>query len=82
VPGDVKPLVIQPLDLYEKLKTLEGRWISPDPLLAFLREETVTANELARMPRRSTYGVRAADVEAALREQLARPKTYSIRWRE
>jgi len=82
VPGDVKPLVIQPLDLYEKLKTLEGRWISPDPLIAFLRDETVTAADLARMPRRSTLNVRAGDVETAVKEQFSRPDTYSIRWRE
>jgi hypothetical protein len=82
VPGDVKPLVIEPIDLYEKIKVLEGRWISPDPLLAFLREETVTAGDLARAPRRSTLNVRASDIEAALREQFSRPETYSIRWRE
>jgi hypothetical protein len=82
VPGDVKPLVIEPIDLFEKLKTLEGRWISPDPLLAFMREETVTPDGLARMPRRSTFGVRASDIEAAVREQFSRPDTYSIRWRE
>ena len=82
VPGDVKPLVIQPIDLYEKIKVLEGRWISPDPLLAFMREETVTVGDLARAPRRSTFGVRASDIEAAVREQFSRPDTYSIRWRE
>lgn len=82
VPGDVKSLVIEPIDLYEKIKTLEGRWISPDPLLAFMREETLTAADLARLPRKSTFGVRASDIEAALREQFSRPETYSIRWRE
>jgi hypothetical protein len=82
VPGDVKPLVIEPIDLLAKVKTLEGRWISPDPLVAFLRDETVTAADLARLPRRSTLNVRPSDVEAALREQFARPAEYSISWRE
>lgn len=82
VPGDTKPLVIEPIDLLEKVKTLEGRWISPDPLVAFLRDQKVTADDLARMPRRSTSSVRASDVEAALREQFSRPETYSIRWRD
>ncbi|HEX2120772.1 MAG TPA: hypothetical protein VHL59_03945 [Thermoanaerobaculia bacterium] len=91
VPGEVlhsegftksqNDLVIEPIDLLAAVGRLEGRWISPDPLAALLREETPTAKQLAEMPRRSTAVVSASDVAAALREQLARPRTYVVRWR-
>jgi hypothetical protein len=82
VPGDEKPLVIEPIDLLESIKSLEGRWISPDPLVAFLREENLSAEQLARQTRRATFNVTAADIESALRAQLTKPRTLSVRWRD
>ncbi|HEX8616460.1 MAG TPA: hypothetical protein VF911_02635 [Thermoanaerobaculia bacterium] len=82
VPGEEKPLVIEPVELFESLKSLEGRWISPDPLIAFLREENLTAEQLARQPRRATFNVSATDIASAVREQLTKPRTLSIRWRD
>ncbi|HKR67078.1 MAG TPA: hypothetical protein VJZ00_25350, partial [Thermoanaerobaculia bacterium] len=91
VPGDViaiegfkssKELVIEPVNLYASIAGLEGKWISPDPLAAALREQIPTAEELASMPRRSTAFVPASNVADAIREQLVRPKSYVIRWRD
>lgn len=92
VPGEVlasegftksqNDLVIEPVDLMGAIGKLEGKWISPDPLAALLREETPTAKQLGEMPRRSTAVVNASDVAAAVREQLARSRTYVIRWRD
>jgi len=93
VPGDImstegfasqkdRTLVIEPVDLFASIAALEGRWIAPDPLAAMLREQAPTADELAAMPHRSTTIIPAADVAEAIREQLARPKSYAVRWRE
>jgi hypothetical protein len=90
-PGDViasegftekgNEVTIEPVDLFASLEKLEGRWISPDPLAGMLREEKVTSAELARMERKSTAVISASEVTSAIREQLARPRSYVVRWR-
>ncbi|HYI11319.1 MAG TPA: hypothetical protein VEK57_19850 [Thermoanaerobaculia bacterium] len=77
-----KRAVIEPVSLFDAITRLEGRWISPDPLAALLRDQTPKAEELARKERRSTSGIDATEVANALREQLVRPKTYVVRWRD
>lgn len=79
VPNE-KDLVIEPVDLLQAIASLQGKWISPDPLAALLKEEAPTADELAAMPRKSASVVHAGEIAGAIREQLARPQTYSIRW--
>lgn len=92
VPGEVlakegfdkaaRDLVIEPVDLLETIGKLEGRWISPDPLALLLREKAPTAAELARMPRRAEVVTHPGDITKALRELLARPRAYVVRWRD
>jgi hypothetical protein len=89
VPGDVlskegfeKELVIEPVDLFDAITALEGKWISPDPLAALLRDQPPAAAEMARQPRRATRVVQASDIADAILEQLERPKTYVVRWRD
>jgi hypothetical protein len=89
VPGDVisregfgKDLTIEPVDLFAAIGKLEGRWISPDPLVALLRDEQPTAEQLARAPRQSEAVVSSTEIARAIREQLVRPREYSVRWRE
>lgn len=92
VPGEVlavegfekaeKELVIEPVDLFKAVAALEGRWISPDPLAALLREEEPNAGEIAEKPRTAIPVTSSTDVTRALREQLARPRSYVVRWRE
>lgn len=74
-------LTIEPVDLFAAIAGLEGRWITPDPLAALLREEEVTAAQLAGVPRRSESIVSSGSVTSAIREQLAPPGRYSVRWR-
>lgn len=88
LPGDVisnegfsKELVIEPVNLLEAVTALEGRWISPDPLAAMLREQAPTSASLARQPRHSQSIVAPHAVANAIREQLERPKKYVVRWR-
>jgi hypothetical protein len=90
VPGDVlaregfnKDLTIEPVDLFAAIAALEGRWIYPDPLAALLRdEERPTPEQLADAPRKSVSMVSSSEITQAIREQLARPRVYSVRWRQ
>jgi len=93
VPGDVlavegfptakdHSLLIEPVSLVESIAALEGKWIAPDPLAAMVREQPLTSEALAEKPRRSVALVSATSVAEAIREQLARPRSYSVRWRE
>jgi hypothetical protein len=75
-------LLIEPVDLFGAIAALEGEWISPDPLAALLLDQTPTAAELAKLPRRSQSLVSGSEVARAIREQLTRPKTYRVRWRD
>jgi hypothetical protein len=87
VPGDVisregfeKELAIEPVDLLEIITKLEGRWMSPDPLVLLLREQKASAETLASAQRtRNTASPK--EIADAIREQLERPKVYAVRWR-
>jgi len=89
LPGDVisregfgKELEIEPIQLVESITGLEGKWISPDPLAALLREQPPTGSAMALIPRRSSSFVNSKDIADAIREKLARPRTYVVRWRD
>ena len=75
-----KDLVIEPIDLFEAIAGLEGRWVSPDPLAALVKNESPTSEQLAALPRKSTSVINASHIEEAIREQLAEPRAYRIRW--
>lgn len=74
-------VTIEPVDLFATIAAMEGKWITPDPLAALLREEKPTAAQIARLERTSTAVVTSSEVARAIREQLARPKTYTVRWK-
>ena len=75
-------LTIEPVDLFAAITALEGKWISPDPLAALLRDESPTAAAMANLPRQSQSVVVTSEVNRAVREQLARPRAYTVRWRD
>ncbi len=75
-------VVVEPVDLVTALTRLEGRWIEPDPLAAMIRERVPSSESLAALPRRSTPVVPGAAIAGAIREQLERPKSYVVRWRD
>lgn len=75
-------LVIEPIDLFGTLGSLEGKWITPDPLAALLREEKITSQQIASAERRSTTAVNSVDIANEIRSQLERPRSYLVRWRE
>lgn len=73
-------VAIEPVELFASIASLEGRWVRPDPLAALLQNDKLTAEDLARLPRESQPVVSASEVAKAIREQLARPRTYRVRW--
>jgi hypothetical protein len=75
-------LTIEPVDLYEMMTALEGKWISPDPLAALLRDQNVDVAAFASAERHSTASVSSLDVANELRARLARPASYVVRWRD
>jgi hypothetical protein len=78
VPNDEK-LVIEPVRLLDVVKSLEGRWATPDPLAMRVREEELTPEGLTLLERKSTLGVRANDIAEELRTRLKEPRADSIR---
>lgn len=75
-------LAIEPVNLFDAIAALEGHWISPDPLAMAMREQEVTAEEMAALPRQSRPVVSSLEVARALTEKLTRPRTYRVRWRD
>lgn len=80
--GFTKELIVEPVNLFDAITGLEGRWISPDPLAALLRDQEPLPPQLARQERKSTSAVQPSQVAESIRGQLARPKTYVVRWRD
>jgi hypothetical protein len=89
VPGDViaregftEKLTIERVDLMAAVAALEGKWISPDPLALLMREKEPTVEELLEAERKSTAVIQPSEIADALREKLARPKQYIVRWED
>jgi hypothetical protein len=75
--------VIEPIDIFESIASLEGQWVSPDPLAILLRDsKNLTIEDVVAMPRKSTAVVTASEIESALREKMKRASAYSVRWRD
>jgi hypothetical protein len=68
--------------LLDAIATLEGRWLSPDPLLMQLRTKPIDITALAAEPRHSADVVTASEIEEAVTKQLRPATTYVVRWAE
>jgi hypothetical protein len=69
----------------EAVASLEGRWVSPDPLataLAGTREQTPAdlARSIAGQERKAAEVVRAADVAEAVMRKMRPAPRYVVRW--
>ena len=77
---------IDPPELVDALKSLEGKWVSPEPLAAMLRKDDesidATIERLSTEPRRSTSVVPAVVIAAAIRENMKPAALYRLRWIE
>jgi hypothetical protein len=71
--------------LLEAVASLEGRWVSPDPLataLAGTREQTAAdlARSIAGQERKAAEVVRSADVAEAVMRKMRPAQRYVVRW--
>ena len=80
--SDKGELAIEPVDLFAAIAELEGRWISPDPLAALLRDDVPPSTQIAQQRRESKSVVSSTEIANAIRERLTRPRTYRVRWRD
>ena len=84
-PGDLTaPLRIPERSLWSALERLEGRWVSPDPLLQAWRADVSgqipDAGQIAALPRRVASIPTAADVRRAIEAELRPAAFYRVRW--
>jgi hypothetical protein len=83
--GRDKELVAEPPSLLEAIASLEGRWVTPDPLAFSIRpggggDPASEAALIAAMPRRTATVVGAIEVSDAIVEKLRPAPRYRVRW--
>lgn len=83
--GKDHELVAEPPSLLEAVASLEGRWVTPDPLAFATRPDAGSdpANEaalIAAMPRRTSAVVGTIEVSDAIVQKLRPAPRYRVRW--
>jgi hypothetical protein len=83
--GKERELVAEPPSLLEAVASLEGRWVTPDPLAFATRpggggDPEKEAALIAAMPRRTSTVVGAIEVGDALVQKLRPAPRYRVRW--
>ncbi|HSY47385.1 MAG TPA: hypothetical protein VLC46_01100 [Thermoanaerobaculia bacterium] len=77
-------LVAEPPSLLDAVASLEGRWVTPDPLAFALRpnggDPAKEATIIATMPRRTTAVIGPIEVGDALVQKLRPAPRYRVRW--
>ena len=78
-------LVAEPPSLLEAIASLEGRWVTPDPLAFATRpngggDPAKEAALIAAMPRHTTAVIGAIEVGDALVQKLRPAARYRVRW--
>lgn len=79
-------LVAPAVSLWASLRSLEGRYLSPDPMLAIVahdragKEEPFDLDGFVARPRRLQAPPSAMEIAAALRRALAPAPLYRVRW--
>ena len=84
-PGKAGELVAEPPSLLEAIASLEGRWLTPDPLAFALRPDSGNdpvkeAALIAAMPRHAATLVGAIEVGDAIVQKLRPASRYRVRW--
>ncbi len=82
-------LVVAGLGLWESLRSLEGRWLSPDPVLFYVasarqgKEAKIDLDSFVRRPRQAApphHFPAAEEVRAAIEERLRPAPLYRVSW--
>jgi hypothetical protein len=84
-PGKDHELVAEPPSLLEAVASLEGRWVTPDPLAFSMRpgagnDSDSEAAIIAAMPRRTSAVIGAIEVSDAIVQKLRPAPRYRVRW--
>jgi hypothetical protein len=83
--GKDRELVAEPPSLLEAVASLEGRWVTPDPLAFSTRPNAGSDSDseaalIAAMPRRTSAVVGAIEVSDAIVQKLRPAPRYRVRW--
>lgn len=84
-PNKEKELIAEPLSLLQAIASLEGKWISPDPLAFSIRpggggDPDSEAAIIAAMPRQTASVVGEIEVADALVQKMRPASRYRARW--
>ena len=78
---DETTFVIPRRGLLDAVASLEGKWITPDPLAMSARGEP-KAEEVMKLPRHWSPVVTASEIEKSVSERLKPASVYRVRWAE
>lgn len=78
---DATTFIIPRRGLLDAISSLDGKWISPDPLVMSIRGDP-KPEQLAKMPRHWSPLVTASEIEGAVSERLKPASVYKVRWVE
>jgi hypothetical protein len=77
-------LAVKGLGLWDALQSLEGRWVSPDPVLTYVKnrgqENSFDLETFLGQPRRAEPAPTAKEVRQALETQLSPEPFYRLTW--
>lgn len=86
-PGEDGALVVAGLGLWEALRSLEGRWLAPDPVLFYVdnsrrgKQATIDLDAFLQKPRQALSAPSAEEVRQAVEELLRPAPLYRASWR-
>jgi hypothetical protein len=82
-----RALLVPDVGLYGAIRSLEGRWVAPDPLVAYVEygrgkggKKTFDAAAFARLARKTAPAPTATTVREAIEQRLAAAPVYRVRW--
>jgi hypothetical protein len=78
---DATTFVIPRRGLLDAISSLEGKWVSPDPL-AMSAHGDPKPEQLAKLPRHWSPVVTASEIESGISERLKPASVYKLRWIE
>ncbi|HSK77343.1 MAG TPA: hypothetical protein VLQ45_12900 [Thermoanaerobaculia bacterium] len=77
-------LTVPGFGLWDALQSLEGRWVSPDPVLVYVknrgREDSFDLDTFLGQPRRAEPAPTAQEVRQAIETQLSPEPFYRLTW--
>ncbi len=86
-PDGERGLLVPDVGLFGAIRSLEGRWVAPDPFVAYVEhgrrqggKKTFDAVGFARLERKTEPAATASSVREAIENWLAAAPVYRVRW--